>query len=477
MHKAFDTFLQTEVFANLVAYNGCTEAYRYECSCCGEEVYIAATFSTRMIAHFRHRISNNNIECENYLGRYGVINENPKSKRKSHERVEFYYNSISRTFNLVLRFSKQEIQIYEQKLVEIEIRTNFKNPPFRSLKINRTNFSADASTQITLDKFSYSYYLSNTLDGIRREYVFFKPYNVPSFFKLLGQEEDFNARLVSGNVLYTNTPYFVAFLNKHTIPLEFQSKNGIEIIDTSYLNTANQEFLGLIISITRKTQSIDQFLNSMGFQLESSETLMLLWPPTQLINEKCSIDSDFAYIYSSFELHAHGNTNLNSTEFLKISQGISRVTVNHTTKISNKNAQIIIDKITPTSTVIDKSNPSVIYKRSFETPDNGQYFVFNSSGVSKLSSGQVVYLTPSCRIVRYSASYPIEYIYLGQKNIMTYEMLFEDILSHYKRMESFDYSIHNTQVFSKTIEKYIEICRERKLINPIVKRLMDEGLI
>lgn len=477
MHKAYDTFLQTEVFANLVSYNGSTEAYRYECSCCGEEVYIAAPFSTRMIAHFRHRISNNNIECENYLGRYGIINENPNSKRKSRERVEFYYNSISKTFNLVLRFSEQEIQIYEQKLVEIEIRTNFKNSPFRSLKINRTNFSADASTQITLDNFSYSYYLSNTLDGVRREYVFFKPNNKPSFFKLLGQEKDFNARLVSSNVLYTNTLYFVAFLNKHTIPLEFQPKNGIEISETLHLNTANQEFLGLVISITNKTQSIDQLINTWGFQLESAETLMLLWPPAQLINENSAINSDFAYIYSTFELHAHGNTNLNSTEFSKISQGISRVTVNHTTKISNKNAEIFIDKITPTLTTIDTSKPSEYYTNSFEIPDNGSYFIFNSSGVSKLSSGQVVYLTPSSKIVRYSASYPIEYIYLDQKNIMTCEMLLEDILSHYKRVEGFDYSFQNTQVFSEIIEKYIEICSERKLINPIVKRLMEEGLI
>ena len=42
MYKAYDTILQAEVSAVLAAQNGKSEPYRYECLCCGEEVYIAA---------------------------------------------------------------------------------------------------------------------------------------------------------------------------------------------------------------------------------------------------------------------------------------------------------------------------------------------------------------------------------------------------------------------------------------------------
>ena len=73
MYKAYDTILQAEVSAVLAAQNGKSEPYRYECLCCGEEVYIAAAYSTRQVAHFKHRSGNNDIECENYLGKYGTF--------------------------------------------------------------------------------------------------------------------------------------------------------------------------------------------------------------------------------------------------------------------------------------------------------------------------------------------------------------------------------------------------------------------
>jgi len=68
MLKAYDTMLQSEVPADLAAQSGGFEPYRYECACCGEEVYIAAAYSTSMVPHFRHRSGNNDVECENYLG-------------------------------------------------------------------------------------------------------------------------------------------------------------------------------------------------------------------------------------------------------------------------------------------------------------------------------------------------------------------------------------------------------------------------
>lgn len=58
MRKAYDTILQSEVSADLAAKSGGFEPYRYECACCGEEVYVAAAYSTSIVPHFRHRSGN-----------------------------------------------------------------------------------------------------------------------------------------------------------------------------------------------------------------------------------------------------------------------------------------------------------------------------------------------------------------------------------------------------------------------------------
>lgn len=47
MYRAYDTMLQVPVSAHEAARNG-DEYYRYECLCCGEEVYIAAAYGPIM---------------------------------------------------------------------------------------------------------------------------------------------------------------------------------------------------------------------------------------------------------------------------------------------------------------------------------------------------------------------------------------------------------------------------------------------
>lgn len=52
MIQAFDVLLQIPVTADIAAKNRIDEPFRYECLCCGEEVYIAATNSTKKAPHF-----------------------------------------------------------------------------------------------------------------------------------------------------------------------------------------------------------------------------------------------------------------------------------------------------------------------------------------------------------------------------------------------------------------------------------------
>lgn len=209
MHKAYDNILQSEVSADLASQIGGFEPYRYECACCGEEVYVAASDSTRMVPHYRHRSGNNDVECENYLGQFRTISTDSCSRRSNRERVEFYYDNNSKTFNLGLSFSESEIQSCEQHNVDFEIRTNDLDTPFRVLSINDVNFTPDVPTLVPLDIFSFNYYLSNTLNGAKRKYDFVKMGNTPTFFKLQGNDNDFKAKLVHSAKLFTNTQYNV----------------------------------------------------------------------------------------------------------------------------------------------------------------------------------------------------------------------------------------------------------------------------
>jgi hypothetical protein len=477
MRKAYDTILQSEVFAELVAQNGGFEPYRYECACCGEEVFVRALYSTRMAAYFKHRTGNNDVKCNEYLGRYGAISTHASSRINNRERVEFYYDSASKTFSLALKFSESEIQGYEQRSIDFEIRTKDSDMPFSVLKISSMNFSPDVPTMIPLNNFSLNYYLSNTLNGPKRRYDFFKCDNVPTFFKILGNDNDFKARLVRSNVLFTNTQYFIVFQSQYSTPRGVQFSKGIEIRQTIHFETMNRKFLGFVLSITNKTPSIDCLLKSWGYQLETSEMLTLLWPPAHLIDDVSVISSDYAFIFSSFELQAHGNINVHSKEIMKLSHGISKVTVKPKTKIFKKNAEIVIDKIVPTVDDYSVITPTESLASTFTVPDDGTFYLFNYSGVSPLTNGQTVFLTPNSFIVRYEFNYPVGYVYPYPSKELAGEELLEDILAHYKRMEAFDSNQFSTLVLSETASKYIDKCKITGSINPVTIQFIEEGRI
>ena len=64
MQTAFDTLLKIVVTAENAAENGDNETFRYECLCCGEEVFLAAQDSIYKATHFRHKNRNNDKDCE-----------------------------------------------------------------------------------------------------------------------------------------------------------------------------------------------------------------------------------------------------------------------------------------------------------------------------------------------------------------------------------------------------------------------------
>lgn len=478
MRIAYDTILQSEVSAELAAQNSGFEPYRYECICCGEEVFIAAPYSTKVAAHFRHRSGNNDVECENYLGKYRETNTDFNFKKSNREKVEFYYNSISKTFCLAIKFDEDEIQDYEQQSIDLHLRTEGSDIPFYTLKINGLNFSPDVPTLIPLTNFSTSYYLSNTLDGEERKYNFMNCDNAPIFFKILGNDCDFRAKLVRSTIIFTNTKYFVAFQGQYSLPQGVKSSEGVEIEQVFHFETMNQKFSGFIFSITQHgIPFIDNLLKFWGYRLEASETLTLLWPPTYLINDVNVVASDYAFTFSSFELQAHGNINVSSKEIMKLSYGISKIRLKPKTKISKKNAEIVIDKAIPSVDDYDVITSSKNFIEIFNVPSDGTYYLFNNSGVSPLVNGQDVFLTPNSLIIQYKFNYPVGCICPCPQKEPTEKELLTDILKHYKRNVGFNSNKFHGFIFSEAISKYIGKCRIARTINSVVMQFIEEGVL
>ncbi len=478
MHKAYDTILQSEVSAVLVAKNGGLEPYRYECACCGEEVYIAAAYSTRREAHFRHRHGNNDVECENYLGQYGAISIDSRSRRSTRERVDFYFDNRNKTFSIGLRFSADEIQSYEQEKVDFEIRTKDSDVPFYSLSINSSHFSPDVPTHITLNNFSFSYYLSNTLSGIKRKYDFIKPgHSIPTFFKLQGNDSDFKAKLVRSTVLFTNIQYFVIFQNRYSAPHDIRLPDEFLVNETVRFESMGYKFLGQTLSIHKKTARSEAILNSWGYQLDSSESLTLLWPPASVVNDVSVITSDEAFVVTSFELQAHGNINVHPTDIFKVNHGISRILVKLKTKIFKKNAEIVIDKVKKNIGNYNLLTTSKSTISKLFVPYDGSYFLFNRFGVTPLNGGQVVWLTPNSEIRRYNFGYLTGCFYPDQLEELVGEALLEDILMHCKCTEALDLNALASLKMSNVALRYIEKCMGSNSINVVAKYRIMEGLI
>jgi len=481
MRKAYDTFLLSEVSADLAAKVGSFEPYRYECAHCGEEVRLAAIGSISRASHFRHRSGNSDVECEYYLGQYGAFSSDARSRKSKSDKGEFYFDSNTKMFYIGLGFSEDEIAAYEQLSTVFELRVKTQAQPIYSLHINRKNFTPDIQRIIPLDKFAYSYFLSNTLNGIKRKYEVFNNIGniTATFFKMKVGDSSYRAKLVRSSVLYTNIPYLVVYQNssQYWTPIDVYLPEEIRVESNFKFETMGKKFLGKVLNITSKTAQIDLLLSSWGYQLEVEETLTLLWPPAILLDDTAQIDADAAYLYSTFEIQAHGNINVHSEDIERISNGLSKVSVFTRTKVYKKNTELTIVKnehIHDDYIVVPVAR--TIAKKYIVTDDN--FYLFNChSGVTSLSKGMVLQMTPESEVRHYRFGYLNEIISTKKHPTISGDSLLQDILMNYKRTEIFKWKDYESLYLSQVAFKYIETCEKHGQINSAVKYFIEEGLI
>ena len=323
--------------------------------------------------------------------------------------------------------------------------------------------------------FSYSYYLSNTKDDVKRKYPVFNKDSTPTFFKILGNENEFKARLVYNNQLFTNTRYFAVFQDECLLLKEISSLKDIEVEKDYYFRTMNKKFYGMIINITNKTLAIDNILSSWDYELYTSEILTLLWPPAKKVNNVNIITSDNIYLFSSFTLQAHGNINVHSNSMQKTYDSVTKVFVDSKIKVAKKNTEIVIRKDHSTEKTFDNIKLREKLMDRFIVPKEGIYFLFNGFGADLLKSGQEVFLTPNSKIIQYKSTYPIEHILPCAARELSGEELLLDILCHHKYTEPFTITDLKTNKFSEIAFQYIEKCKVSGVINVIAKEYIEEG--
>lgn len=478
MRKAYDTFLQSEVSADLATKAGSFEPYRYECAHCGEEVRFAAVGSNSMVPHFRHRSGNSDVECEYYLGQYRAFSTDARSRKSKSERAEFYFDNNTKMFYLGLRLSDDEISDYELRSTTFELRTMPYAAAFYSLRINGRNFSPDVQRMIPIEEFSYNYFLSNTLNDVKRKYeVFNNARNgAPTFLKMQIGDRDYRAKLVRSSVLYTNIPYLVVYQSQYWVPGNVHLPNEINIESTFKFETMGRKFLGKVLTITSKTAQVDSLLLSWGYQLEFSEELTLLWPPSPLVDESMLVNADSAYLFSTFELQAQGNINAHSQDLKKIADGISKVPVRSRTKVYRKNAELMLEKREQASDSYSAIPVARKVSRTYIVQDDST-FLFNRSGVSHLNKGMAVLLTPESEIRHFTFGYLDGCVTPSSHDALAGDLLLQDLLMHYKRKETFKWDDYESLELSQTAFQYIEYCEKSELINSAAKRFIEEGRI
>jgi hypothetical protein len=481
MRKAYDTILSDYVDAEAAAKSDGFEPYRYECACCWEEVHLCAADSNNQATHFRHRSGNNNVECENYLGNRNAIITNGLSRRKIKDKIEFVFSGSTKIFSIGIKFSADEISSYEQSEASFQVRNSCTAKPLISIPIRRSRFYPNASELIPISEFSWEYYVSSSSDSKQRKYELFRKdsrgYLYPSFFKIHAEceDSDFKAKLISSDTLYTNTPYLIVFTH---LDYNLSFQHDVQVGKVMRFRTMGRDFSAVVVVFSHKTARVEQQLEAWKYKLETNETLTLLWPPSILVNESMQVYTDYAYLYSSFELQAHGNINVNSEDIVRLEDGLSKVSIKGRTKIyKNNNTELVFENCNETSYEYDTITVTQELLKNYVAPNGNAYF-FNRSGISPLNKGMDVFLTPNSEVRHYSFGYLDSIVTVANySTALTGDRLLQDILMHYKRMEAFNWDDYEALELSNTAFQYIESCEKIGLINSAAKYYIEEGWI
>ena len=262
MIQAFDVLLQIPVTADIAAKNRIDEPFRYECLCCGEEVYIAATNSTKKAPHFRHRRGNSDRECELYLGSTGIAGALNAAQKRTHSRTEIYFDIKQKIFYAAVSFPKEKLQEFEDKSCILEFHSTYNSPPYEKVRINHQNFAPDSMVQFPLKLTTNDCYITISGANYRSHYEILSNNDFPTFFKItLGENSGNFARRIVGGKIYTNTSYYIIAKNQKIIQKIVDLGENIAISAVDEINALGSTIYGATLEILSVTPDLSNLFS------------------------------------------------------------------------------------------------------------------------------------------------------------------------------------------------------------------------
>lgn len=484
MKKAYDSILGCEIDAVTLAkntYRKGSDYFRYQCLCCGEEVYLAAADSTsntprtrRNTPHFRHRTGNNDTECELYLGTTGAVERCVSERKRNQRRISFCFNNDRKTFEIGVMFQNDELAEYSSHRINVELKRGYFDNAFLSVPIDKTAFIPGVMQFFTIDTYSHAYYVN--ING--------KVFSFDNIFSNTGKLIAFKTRLqdnragrVFSKVLYTDTRYIVISEDKSLIEKITSFANVKCVVELNEFYTMGKIFYSADISIIKNDYALSLFFSGQEFQLENSESFDILWPPVCAKAFDYVCEHEKIYVSSSFPVITHGNTNANCNVVNSSGLKISEIELKEKTVVYENNVDVSIIKVDREPQETPLSELEIIYSDKWTVPDDYDYYLFDQDGCRHLSYEETVYLSIEERITGYKNGH-LACIITGKPPITrSPEMIIEDILKYHPQTEVYNPDEFIGFVASEPILAYLEKCCSSGRINTVVKKYIKESLL
>lgn len=479
MDKAFDVVFQTQVDAEVLAktsYFTLGDKFRYQCLCCGEEVYLAAADSTVKAPHFRHRRGNNDKDCERYLGQPGAVEHYISLRKHNKEHIGFCFNIEHMTFEISVMYTAEEIDEYAMNRNCLSLYTKYNAQSFFSVPIDRSNFIPDTDNFFTLKEYANDYYVSIDAGNVKMVYAdIIKKDCKLNIYRI--KQSNFHYKRNTSDILYTNYTYLAICENMDTIR-EMTSLRSVEVNDDIFsFTTQGRQFYALKFTIRFEDYSSGIYFQKHGLRIENSETMDILWPPVFTRDSVSVCTTEKVYISSSFELIPHGNIEANSIDKQTLCDGVCEVTFKDLLIICEKNVEC---RIVKEKSVINKNiceKPQITYTNKYIVPDIYDYYMFDKNGCSKLTIGSKVYLSSTDRIIGYKNGHVKNIVLAALGEKLNKKLLINDIIKYHPQSERFEPDDFMDVEADETILSYIESCYRNGQINTVIKQYIKEGLI
>jgi hypothetical protein len=389
-------------------------------------------------------------------------------------------NIYKGSFYIVIKFSEKELIEHEENNAKLEIKVSQQKEPLKTKDINRINFVPDYPEKIPLEKFSKKYIVFDNLDDYEFEYELFNEED-PTFFKICdgdNEDDNFIAKWVRSQTIYTKTSYFIVFPDKCISSNNIKLLSNITKNNYFYFQTMNTTFLCEELLIESKTQECEEILKLWGYELKNLEKLTLLWPPSSYLEDTMMIKSDNVYVRTDFDLKVYTNIDSEPKNIKSLNNGVSKISFTSELKIGVMDSEIKYKRYKTTESGYEHINVELIKTKKYDVPNIFLSFLFNKYGVTFLGKGMSMLLTPNTEIRNYSSGYLVERIRPKEINILSGELLLNNILAHYKTVEIFKWKDFDDVIDINEIAlNYFQSCEISGQINSAVKRFIKNGLI